>query len=206
MDVTVPPDDAPGGPEGPAGPRRFPVLAHAMIVTSETEEWRSVPSHPNYEASSLGRVRSVDRTVIYKDGRSRFWPSVVLTPNPKFRYHNVWLGNGAFKGAHVLVCETFHGPRPSKDHEVAHGNGNRRDNRPSNLRWATPKENKADAFLHGAAPRGITHGMAKLTEENVRSIRQLRRSLKLQSIADYFGISYGHAKGIIHRRTWKHIP
>jgi hypothetical protein len=129
-----------------------------------------------------------------------------MQPNPKFRYHIIWLGNGAFKGAHVLVCETFHGQRPSQDHEVAHSNGNRRDNRPNNLRWATRKENKADAIRHNVAPRGITHGMAKLTEDDVRRIRQLRRSLTLQSIADCFGISYGHAKGIIHRRTWKHIP
>jgi hypothetical protein len=38
---------------------------------------------------------------------------------------------------HEVVCETFHGPKPSKKHTVDHIDRNRGNNKASNLRWAT---------------------------------------------------------------------
>ena len=42
---------------------------------------------------------------------------------------------------HTLVCEAFHGPKPSEDSVVVHLNENGLDNRPENLKWGTQKEN-----------------------------------------------------------------
>ena len=42
---------------------------------------------------------------------------------------------------HILVCEAFHGPKPTDTSVVLHLNEDGTDNRPENLRWGTQKEN-----------------------------------------------------------------
>ena len=49
---------------------------------------------------------------------------------------------------HILVCNAFHGPRPSPRHQVDHINRDRFDNRPENLRWVTPHENSMNNITH----------------------------------------------------------
>lgn len=72
---------------------------------------------------------------------------------------------------HVLVAETFLGPRPD-GRQVAHGNGDRADARLVNLRYATPAENEADKVRHGTQMRGGAHPNAVVTDANVLAIRK----------------------------------
>lgn len=65
------------------------------------------------------------------------------------------------KGIHQLVCEAFHGKKPSDMHEVCHKDGNRQNNCASNLRWGTRKENAADREKHGNTARGSKNGFFK---------------------------------------------
>lgn len=109
------------------------------------ELWRPVPGWP-YEASSWGRVR---RTVT---GR-------ILRPyrNPRFGYMSVKLSRaGRTKGFTIyqLVCLAFHGPKPTPRHEVAHWDGSKTNDRATNLRWATKKENEQDKLRHGTSRLG----------------------------------------------------
>lgn len=46
---------------------------------------------------------------------------------------------------HVIVCTAFHGPKPSKLHEVGHEDDDRSNNHPNNLRWITRSENMIKA-------------------------------------------------------------
>ena len=101
------------------------------------EVWRRIPMHPGYEASSLGRVRSVDRTLT--DGRTA--GGVVLAQQEdKDGYLRVKLGRKLI-GVHTLVLLAFHGPP-----EARHLNGNRQDNRPTELAWGSRRDNEQDKW------------------------------------------------------------
>ena len=50
---------------------------------------------------------------------------------------------------HILVCEAFHGPRPSPKHEVRHKNGISSDNRAENLEWGTRSDQRNDDVRNG---------------------------------------------------------
>lgn len=88
------------------------------------EEWRTIPSHPLFEASSLGQIRGgkrggIKKQSVHKNGR---W-------NLRIEHKVV--------GTHTLICEAFHGPKPNPSYTVDHINRDHKDNRPENLRWAS---------------------------------------------------------------------
>lgn len=68
-----------------------------------------------------------------------------------------------------LVCEAWHGAPPTSVHQAAHNDGNRDNNRPDNLRWATPKENENDKHEHGTYH--LRYGGAKLDQQAAAEIR-----------------------------------
>lgn len=95
------------------------------------EEWRTIPSHPDYEVSSYGRVIS------NKSGRSR-----VLKPHTHPLGYMRLTVDGRQQSVHRLVAEAWHGPCP-EGKEVDHINSVRDDNRPQNLCYLTRQENMA---------------------------------------------------------------
>lgn len=59
-----------------------------------------------------------------------------------------------------IICEVFHGPAPTKKHQVSHLNGIKTDNRPKNLIWATQSENKGrDSIRIGEIQKNNTTGV-----------------------------------------------
>jgi hypothetical protein len=110
------------------------------------EEWKTIPQFPDYQASSLGRIRSVDRFL--KDGRFR--RGIILKPwQASGGYWQVSLGQSFKTSVHRLIAFAFHGFPPIDKNEVAHLNGNNQDNRPENLCWASKSENEAHKEIHG---------------------------------------------------------
>lgn len=159
-----------------------------------TEEWRVVAQAPNYEVSSLGRVRRVGRAKAARVGR-------ILKGTPdKDGYLQVFLSTKqqvSTRKIHHLVLLAFVGPRPAK-HEAAHDDGNPANNRADNLSWKTSRQNKADKLRHG------THGV-KLKPEDVFAIRALRaQGRTLQSIGDVFNITKSTARKIAVGDLWRH--
>lgn len=107
---------------------------------------------------------------------------------------------------HQIVAETFLGPKPDGA-IVRHLNDNKQDNRVSNLAWGTQEENEADKRSNERGPQGERHPLAKLTEDDVRSIR--RQHSVGDHTLDEIGRPYGLKKAavwkIVHRKTWRHV-
>lgn len=107
----------------------------------QTENWKTVTGYEGfYEVSSFGRVRSLQR-----GGR-------ILKPRSADRYEHVAL-LGKEKSVHGLVLEAFVGCRPKGMYGL-HGDDNTRNNRLSNLRWGTPKENQEQRHSSVKRTRG----------------------------------------------------
>ncbi|MEE7478446.1 HNH endonuclease signature motif containing protein [Methylobacterium hispanicum] len=165
-----------------------------------SEEWRVAPSAPEFDVSSLGRLRRKGR--ILKGSK---WSTGYI-------YVQTTIGATAAcgkraLGLHVLVCEAFHGPRPFFDSVPCHRDGTRDNNAAENLRWGSPKENAADRRAHGRDRLGVDHHGAKLIDEHeVLAIFALsRRGLIGEEIARCFGISAPEVNRILARKAWTHV-
>jgi hypothetical protein len=121
------------------------------------EEWVPVPGSPGYEASTMGRVRSIDRLITNRLGVVRQWRGRVLIPRVDDEgYARVRLGAVPERPVHQVILETFVGPRPPGK-VGCHGPGGSLDNRPENLRWDTQSANIRDSVREG------THYRAQFT-------------------------------------------
>ena len=112
------------------------------------EEWRKIKGFlEKYEASNLGRIRSLDSFVEYSDGRSVFKKGRVLTPTfDKRGYGRVCLRRSDNSKAkmlvHQLVAIAFLNHRPNGwGLVVDHKDENKCNNTLSNLRLITNREN-----------------------------------------------------------------
>ena len=84
-------------------------------------------------------------------------------------YGRLMLG-GQKRLAHRVMCWLVNGEPPPEKPHTAHWCGNRPCVNPKHLRWATAKENSADALRHGRVSRGSKHGEAVLAgKKAVRS-------------------------------------
>jgi hypothetical protein len=159
---------------------------------AELEIWQPIPGRNGYEASDLGRVRSIDKRVLLRnrwgDYRWRHYRGKMLKLVPThLGYFRVKLGehdNGA--DVHTLVMLAFRGPPPA-GMIVRHLDNDGRNNRLSNLKYGTHAENYADAAATGKVQRGSRHYAAKLTEDQVREIRA--RTDTCAAIARDYGVS-----------------
>ena len=120
-------------------------------------------------------------------------------------YGNVSIA-GSWVGPHIWVCIKAHGEKPFEGAEVAHGCGNPLCCNPKHLRWATSTENKMDRHQHGTVPLGESVGTAKLSEDDVRAIRELHASgMSMPKISKRFPVTAAAILKVVHRRTWKHV-
>ena len=120
-----------------------------------TEEiWTKIPDC-DYEASNLGRIRSVDRWRLCERPGYRRWMRfykghVLKASIDTGGYPTVTIGHRGQKRVHVLVMLAFVGPCPSGK-EVCHNDGDHENVTLDNLRYDTRKANIEDAVRHGTA-------------------------------------------------------
>lgn len=171
------------------------------------EEWRPVLGREGYyEASSFGRIRSLrfknkvcdklrDEPLIIKQARQGSYLSIWLCRGP---------GGRKLVGVHVLVLESFSGPRPP-GLQAAHQDGNPHNNRADNLKWMTPLENMRQRNVHGTNPRGEQSATSKLTEKEVLEIRRDFKPRCPVVLAKKYGVHRRTILAIVSRKTWTHI-
>ena len=175
------------------------------------EHWLSVIGYEEYyEVSDWGRVRRLTNGVGIPDPNRK--PTMMklryCPQRGQIRYLGVRLSiNGVRKSfnVHSLVLTTFVGPRP-KGKEAAHTDGNTRNARLSNLRWATPIENARDKMRHGTVAKGSKCGRSKLSEVDVLAIkRRLGRGDVGCRIASDYGVCPETVYLIKNGTNWKHL-
>lgn len=110
------------------------------------EEWRDIKDFEGwYQVSNLGRVRSVDRIITFRDGRKRMFQGQILQCNTitSSGYYQAKLKKNektTFVYVHRLVAEQFC-PNPENKPTVNHNDENKLNNRADNLCWMTQGEN-----------------------------------------------------------------
>lgn len=168
---------------------------------TDVEVWKDIPSlRGHYQASSLGQVRSLPRKTT--DGRVL---KLNTTRGGYFMFTPCVNGVISTRSVAQVVCEAFHGPKPSWAHLVAHGDGCPKNNIPANLRWATYQDNESDKRRHGRNAVGEKNPSVKLTNDQVKDIRAraaVRRYGDIKRMASEYGVSVSLINQIISGDVW----
>lgn len=195
---------------------------------SAKEVWKVVSEASDYAVSDLGRVKRI-RPNAFGKGMGG-----LLQPLDNRGYKRVCLrvdGRKIYRGIHVLVCRAFNGAKPEPELQCAHRDGDKGNNTPGNLYWATAKQNSADRDRHGGTMRGDRHwtrrlpekvrrgyrpagdwakgermAAAKLTEAQVIEIYSTPKTHGSgKALASKFGISMGLVGHIRNGRAWTYL-
>lgn len=171
------------------------------------ERWLPIAGFTGYEVSDLGRVRSYRK--LGGHGGTVAEPRILKLKTDRDGYK---IFNAAYRRHLTTVkvgpaaLSAFVGPRPD-GHECAHEDGDRGNNRIANLAWKTPTQNASDKLKHGTENLGERNHFARLRASTIKLIRWLHdvHDATNLELAEWFGISYGHAWSISTRKRWGHL-
>jgi hypothetical protein len=177
-----------------------------MSYNNRKEIWKPT-EYPDYMVSNTGQVTSTkyynkDKTTRRflsqnpdKDG----YMTVTLYPDKKYIKAKV----------HRLVAIAFCKGRSKQKNMALHKDGNKVFNHAKNLYWGDAKDNKADSIRHGTDNGSwttMTSPSRVLQPRNVRRIKKLIKvGVKLQTIADMYGVVYRTIYDIKVGKTWKDV-
>lgn len=117
------------------------ILPEPDVHSLPNEKWKDIEGFKGfYQVSNLGRVKSLKYNNTDK-------PQIMAASNV-YGYRRIRLGGpgqGVSTGIHILVAKAFI-PNPENKPYVNHKNGNKGDNRASNLEWVTRSENALHSY------------------------------------------------------------
>ena len=100
-------------------------------------------------------------------------------------------------------------PNPNNLPQVNHIDGNKLNNHYTNLEWVTNKENRTHAIENGLMKVGTDYEHTKLTEDDIRYIREnyIPKHPELGGLAlsKKFGVGSAQISRIINNKRWKHL-
>lgn len=147
---------------GKSPPRGYSEITFDSPENIEGEQWKKHPLLEFY-VSNMGRIQSRRRVTRGSlDGEGLY-----------YTYSS--------RRVHLLVMETFGGEKPNKNSTIDHLNNNTKDNRITNLRWATKSEQclnqRIKQLIKPRMINGYTgevlkswNSMREMKEENVKGI------------------------------------
>lgn len=153
--------------------------------------WKAIDGYQGYQVSDLGEVKSGERILKQqqRDGRKY----VVLYRDK----------HGKKFAVHRLVAAAFLG---QSDQIVCHGPLGLADNSLSNLYYGDHKRNLgADKRRDGTDNAGERNGRAKLTERDVKYIRESKGKTQAKQLAAMFGVAVVTVNKIWGRSLWRTI-
>jgi hypothetical protein len=123
-------------------------------------------------------------------------------------YGQFTLRKGKFVGAHTVAWSLTYGEPIRAGHVVCHRCDNPPCVNPAHLFLGTPSDNAYDSVAKGRAnrARGVDHPSARLTEADIRYIREATnyRGL-LRDLAADFGVSRTTIAKIRRGEYWRHV-
>lgn len=112
---------------------------------------------------------------------------------------------GKFYLAHRVSWMIHYGDIPG-DMLVCHHCDNPRCVNPEHLFLGTPNDNVSDMISKGRQAAGQSHPLSRLTEADVRTIRERYAAGTSQSeLAREYGCRQTNISNIVRRKTWKHV-
>ena len=167
------------------------------------EIWKDIPGYENmYQVSDLGKVRSVDRVIIRRDGKKYTSKGKILKQNTdRYGYNYVNLRKDYNQKSfiiHNLVTSIFIGEKP-KGYEVCHIDSNKKNNSIYNLRYDTKRENAIDHYRNGNKKEN-----SKLNIDEVLQIRHKYKNKQYnkKELSKLYNVSPWHINAIINKDVY----
>lgn len=180
-------------------------------MIQEFEIWKDIEGYEGcYQVSSLGRIKSLSRKKPLRNGHFCYSTEKILNQSDRRGYACVVLSKTKAKpfSVHRLVANAFV-PNTENKKTVNHKNGDKKDNRVSNLEWATQSEQQLHASSIGLRnkARGSNSNLSKLTESDIKEIFNLYNSGKyyIKQIADRYKVGVNAISSILNNYTWGHL-
>lgn len=145
---------------------------------------------------------------------NQFWKRV-----DKSNIDGCWLWTGSFQRYGIFHVSRKYQPRRAhrvswmihyglipKNMLVCHKCDNPPCVNPTHLFLGSITDNHRDMEIKGRIARGNKHGNSKITEQDVREIRQLSTAgIRGSAIAKQFGLTKENVNLIIARKAWRHV-
>lgn len=150
------------------------------------EFFKEIEGYPNYEVSNLGTVRNRATGNVLRPGKTNMgYQKVCLCKEGQRKTLTI----------HRLVATAFL-PNPENKREVNHIDGDKTNNRVSNLEWSTRSENVSHAFRNGLVKITDKHNFKTnhpsiKKRQKVRCIETGQEFESLMSASKYFGCNVG---------------
>lgn len=107
---------------------------------------------------------------------------------------------------HRLIYQIATGETLGHEELVMHSCDNPPCLNPRHLSKGTNADNLGDMVRKGRSHHGQRHYMTRLSEDQARQVRELRRrGVPSTAVAEQFGISASSVRSIASGETWKHL-